>query len=431
MRDAAIARDGRGPDSNLPVVLIVGFPNSVHTARWINMIQGHGIRFVLVPAYVAPPSNTFRGTRFVSHAADLRGIPPEETPVFDLESVSSEEVAAVQSTLDYHPYRPAWLGNLQLVHPAYILAAIQRFSPVLIHSMVVQFGAYVCMACKEYLGRDFPAWLMSNWGSDIYLFRQLPDHSDLIQQIIGSIDAYHAECERDYDIVSAMGFTGFLFPALPATGGTDFESFPPLSAFARPSQRREILIKAYHGWSGRSLHILAAIHLACDALRDYRLRITLAGPDVLQMAEAIAREDGLDIVPEPYLADHKDALLRLGEARFVIGLGISDGISTTLLEAMCVGTFPVQSSCSCGDEWVTNGETGMLISPHDVQGLARVIRRVATDDDLVDRAATINRETVERRWNMSINAKSALASYEALLKEVRQRRVDRHSGYEA
>jgi glycosyltransferase involved in cell wall biosynthesis len=183
----------------------------------------------------------------------------------------------------------------------------------------------------------------------------------------------------------------------------------------RPSRRREIVLKGYHGWSGRALHILAAIHMAADALRGFKIRLTLGGEAVNHTVNALAEIDGLDIISEVYLDRHEDVLTRLGRARVVVGMGISDGISTTLLEAMAVGTFPMQGCHSCGDEWIESGRTGFLISPHDVDGLARAIRRAVEDDEMVDRAAPINRETVVRRWNATTNGEIAVRSYRALL----------------
>jgi glycosyltransferase involved in cell wall biosynthesis len=408
-----------------PVTLVVGFPNSVHTARWINMVQGRGIRFVLVPSYDAPAADDFTGTCLIRDSSDLTRVPEDKTPIFDLHSVPAEEIAAAQEHLDYQEYRPPWLGGLQLSHPAHLAAAIRRLDPVLIHSMVVQFGGYLCFACKKYLGEDFPPWLLSNWGSDIYLFRKLPGHGELLREILASVDAYHAECERDVDIAHGMGFRGFTFPVMPATGGVDFHTFPSLDSFRRPSERREILVKGYHGWSGRGLHVLAAVHLAADALRSYKMRIALAGPEVRQMTASVAEHNGLDIAVEPYLADHRDALLRLGNCRLVVGSGISDGISTTLLEAMSVGTFPIQSSCSCGNEWVESSQTGMLVSPSDIRGLAEALRRAATDDDLVDSAALVNRCKVEARWHTSKNSIIALDNYRALIASVSDRHTAR------
>src|SRR5690606_3582708 len=77
--------------------------------------------------------------------------------------------------------------------------------------------------------------------------------------------------------------------------------------------------------------------------------------------------------------------------------------------------FPIQANTSCGCEWVEEGTTGFLLSPHDVAGLARAIGRAASDDHLVDAAATRNRAVVEERWDAGINGRAMVERYRELL----------------
>lgn len=421
-----LEEDCRSRDGDGPVVLVVGFVDSVHTARWVNMARGNGLRFVILPVYVCPPSREFRTTKTIATAHDLAEMTDDEVGIFALESVSDYEVASSQSELRYQEWRPAWLGPASLAHPAHLIAAILRLRPVLVHSLVVQFGGYLALAAKKHLGRNFPGWLLSNWGSDIFLFRKIAEHQTRIREILSMIDGYHAECARDFNIARQLGFRGFEFPVLPASGGMDFTGFTPISEFERPSQRREIYIKTYHGWAGRGLHVLSALHLAADALRGFTIRMGLSGPVAKEMAAEIQKIDGLNIIAEKYLPDHRDALMRLSRSRFVAALGIADGISTTLLEAMATGTFPIQANTSCGDEWLEGPpRTGILVSPNDVSGLAAAIRAAATDDEMVDRAAIINRRVVEKRWNVRTNAPIVASNYQKLLLRVSEHRQSR------
>lgn len=401
-----------------PVVMVVGLSDSVHTFRWLDMLLGRGVRFVLVPVYEAPLVRQRHNIRKVATADDLAACSDADLAVFDLKSVHAAEIEKVQAAIGQDRWHPSWLNGLMLTEPGHLVVAIQRLRPALVHSMVVQIGGYLTLRAKEYLKDEFPLWLLSNWGSDIFLFRSVPEHRQRILKLVASIDGYHAECERDIRLVRQLGFRGMLFPRLPASGGMDFSTFRPLEAFQLPSRRREILIKGYHNWAGRALHILSAIHLAADELRPYRIRVALATDEVRHAVETMAIADNLNIVIEPYLPKHSDALMRLGDARAVVGLGIADGISTTLLEAMSVGTFPVQGARSCGDEWMTDGVTGILVCPHDVHSLSDALRRVATDDALVDAAAPVNRGVVEERWNSSRNAGVAVQSYMSLMQQL-------------
>lgn len=146
--------------------------------------------------------------------------------------------------------------------------------------------------------------------------------------------------------------------------------------------------------------------------------MTFSNSVTARMTQQI-RERTLDIDVEPYVEKHSDALQRLGESRVVVGLGISDGISTTLLEAMTLGTFPVLADTSCACEWIDNGTHGMIVSPHDTAALAAALVRAATDDPLVDAAAIRNRKEVARRWTASRNAQKVLRNYDIMTGKTR------------
>lgn len=95
-----------------------------------------------------------------------------------------------------------------------------------------------------------------------------------------------------------------------------------------------------------------------------------------------------------------------------MGMGISDGISTTLLEAMLVGTFPIQSSTACADEWIEHGRSGFIVSPHDTSEVAEALLRAVNEDRLVDEAAEINLRTVRSRWSAEVNGGTAWNLYD-------------------
>ena len=401
-----------------PLILLVGLGDSVHTARWVNMLAGRGFRFVVFPVYRSHFSDGIENSFPVKRLDDF-DLYPNGVGLFDIDSISNEELHEAGQEGDQQGWRPQWLADIALTQPAHLLVAIRRLRPTLIHSLVVQLGGYLTLAAKQLSSGQFPMWLLSNWGSDLYLFRKLRDHQPLLRRIALSIDAYHAECERDAEFIRDLGFRGPILPTVPASGGMDFAKLPALQELPLTSQRSSVLLKGYHGWSGRAVHILSAVHLAADALRRFTIRVTLASAEVNAMARAVAAENNLNLVVESFLPSHDDALRRLGKCRFVVGLGISDGISTTLLEAMAVGTFPIQATSSCGNEWIAPGETGCLVSPHDTRELAEALRLAATDDGLVDAAAVTNRSVVERRWNAEHNGQSIAQCYTSLCSALR------------
>jgi glycosyltransferase involved in cell wall biosynthesis len=78
-------------------------------------------------------------------------------------------------------------------------------------------------------------------------------------------------------------------------------------------------------------------------------------------------------------------------------LSISDAISTSLLEAMVMGSFPIQSWTACADEWIEDGRTGLLVPPDDPEAVEAAIRNALSNDGLIDRAAEENLRTATLR----------------------------------
>ena len=393
----------------IPPVLVVAMPHSVHSLRWLRTISGTDSRpVVLLPSMTERHLPELESLPTIADAEHLAHLRPGEVGLW----VDRPEPGGPPDDL---PIPIGFENRAALVRGATIARVVRALRPALLHSLEVQIAGYACLRAAEQLGPACPPWLVSSWGSDFYLYQKLAAHQPILQAVAGRMDGFLHECARDLDIVQALGFRRPVHRLIPATGGADFARMPALSALARTSTRRRILVKGYHGWSGRALHTLSALHLAAPVLRAHRINIALASAAVADAARALAETDGIDIEVAPWDPKHGTALQRTAESRIAIGLGISDGIGTTLLEAMALGAFPIAGTTSCAADWVRPGKEGLIVDPHDVAALADAIRTAATDDALVDAAAIRNRETVERRWNIADNRTAALAIYDVLI----------------
>ena len=334
--------------------------------------------------------------------------------VIDPAEVQSEADKAENRRLGYVPWSHTFVDPALLATPQRLIAVVDAFQPHFLHSMEVQMAGYLCEETARRMGSRFPRWILSNWGSDLYLFRKLPGHEARLRKVCGRIDFYMGDCARDQVLARSFGYRGPLLPIIPASGGMDIDVVSRL-ATEPPSARRVIMIKGYHNWAGRGLLALSAVQLAKDHLRDHRIQILAANAAMKQWAAAAAAQTGLSIEPLGYAHDHFSALRRLAGARALIGVSISDGIATTVLEAMALGVFPIQSSTACVDEWVTHGRSGLIVSPHDTREMADALIRAVTDDGLVDAAAAMNLQTIKARWDTAVNAARIWEIYERVL----------------
>lgn len=294
----------------------------------------------------------------------------------------------------------------------YLCYLIKKLRPDIIHSMEFQSGGYLTMEAKKRYKGKFPKWITTNWGSDIYLFGQLKIHEKRIKEMLATCDFYSCECARDVALARSFGFRGKVLPVFPNTGGFDLEQIKKFRTQGKTSKRKVIVLKGYQNWSGRALVGLRALERCADILKGYKIVIfsTFRGSDVEMAAEILTKKTDIQ-TKVVYETAHKNILKLQGQARLYIGLNISDAISTSLLEAMVMGAFPIQSNTSCACEWIENGKTGILVSPEDPEITEIAIRQALGSDKLVDEAARLNFQTAKKRLQKKDLTKEAINFY--------------------
>jgi glycosyltransferase involved in cell wall biosynthesis len=81
-----------------------------------------------------------------------------------------------------------------------------------------------------------------------------------------------------------------------------------------------------------------------------------------------------------------------------------EGIPVALMEAMAGGVPVVATRISGIPELVQDGVTGLLVEPHDPEGLAATLDRLLGDDALAEQLALNARRLVERSFNLAVEA---------------------------
>lgn len=384
-------------------------PDNVHSARWINQIADQGWDLHLFPSFEAPLHPDFRNVTTYS-VADTQPNPRRKSRVLWPLPKGGDRLRLISSKFPPHWFsRAAWLSRL-----------IRWLKPDIIHTLEFQRAGYLTLETKAAFKGRFPPWIASNWGSDICLYGPLSGHKEKIKGILSNCDYYSCECHRDVGLARAYGFQGEFLPVLPMAGGFDIERMQQYRQPGPTSTRRLITLKGYQHWAGRAMAGLRAIELSADLLKErgYRVAVYSANPDVQLSAERVASSTGIPFEDVP-ASSHEDMLRLHGRARVSIGLSISDGLSTSALEALVMGAFPIQSDTSClAEELVRDGETALMVPPEDPTEIAAAIRRAVIDDELVDRAAEINKRTATERLSSSVIQPQVIATYERLAKSL-------------
>jgi glycosyltransferase involved in cell wall biosynthesis len=391
-------------------ILFVGMPESIHTARWLSQINGEGWDIYLFPSIRTELHPDIKNINILS-------------PIFQYSYRKGQGLNRIQwvaflSFIDKHMTR-ILRRPFTYFSDRSLAWVIQKLKPDIVQSLEIQHAGYLTLKSQAYLKDHFPTWIATNWGSDIYLFGRFPEHQEKIKSVLAHCDYYSGECHRDIDLAYKFGFTGKVLPVLPNAGGYELERIAHLRQEEPVSGRRIILLKGYQHWAGRALVGLRALARSANIMEGYQVAIYAANSDVQIAARLFAQDTHIpvEIIPP---CSHEELLRWYGKARIYIGLSISDAISTSLLEAIVMGAFPIQSDRSCANEWIQHGKNGFIVPPEDPDIIAEAIKEAILNDDLVDQASAINAVVSRDRLDASKLKPQVIKMYQDIVAERRK-----------
>lgn len=376
-------------------VVLVCMVDSIHSARWIEQFRDQAIDFTLFPS---TPNRAV-------HPRIIEMCAPGASQTM---TVTIEPLGGLLSV-------PLWILDLALgdrIRGAWLRRLIGRIRPDFVHAMELNHGGYIAARAYRGLGNP-PPLIATNWGSDIYWFSRFPRHERRLRALLRQASYYSAECHRDIDLAIEHGFTGRAFDVFPNAGGLPANRLS--LAVEPPSTRRVIAIKGYESFVGRASTALEAVDLCAEDLAGYQIVVYSANIRTQRLAAALARKSGLEIRCHPKNSlSHVQMLNLFASARVYLGVSLSDGISTSLLEAMASGSFPIQTDTSCANEWVEDGKSGFVVDAHAPRIIAHALSRAVNESELVDNAARLNLVTARERLNEDSIKLKALQFYGAM-----------------
>jgi hypothetical protein len=387
-------------------ILLVAMANSIHTARWLAQVNDQEWDIHLFPSLPGAPAHAALEKVTVHHALHQQRITTARAQA----GPGGESLARAMHALQQRVFTellPNWRTR-QLAR------LIRRLRPGVVHSLEIQAAGYLTLAAKEILAGWFPPWIVTNWGSDIYLFGRVKEHQARIRKVLASCDYYSCECERDVALAREFGFAKTVLPVRPNSGGFELDELEPVRRRVPTAARKTIMLRGYQGWAGRALVGLRALERCRDALQGYSVVIYSAAAEVVMAAALFTNRTGIDTTILPAGTPHADILAHHARARISIALSISDAISTSLLEAMVMGSLPIQSSTACVDEWIEHGVGGLIVPPEDPDVVEAAIRTALSDNALVERAASVNWEVARSRLDGAALRRMAVDMYRGI-----------------
>jgi glycosyltransferase involved in cell wall biosynthesis len=371
-------------------VVLVCMVDSIHVARWIAQFDASEVEFTLFPS----------------------------TPNRRVHAMI-KDMMAKNGNIKIVPFGgklsiPLWGMDLVLsdyVRGFLLRRILKRDQPDFVHALELQHGGYITIRALEDASLKTP-FIATNYGSDIYWFQQFPKHLAKIKKLLARADRYSAECNRDVELAKKCGFTGEVMPVFPNAGGFTEEQ---LSRTLIPTADRKVIaIKGYDGWVGRASVAVEALYSLTNELADFKIVFYSCNAKTIRLVKKLKRKTGLNVEWHGKGdLSHTQMLDLFASARIYIGVSLSDGISTSLLEAMAMGAFPIQTSTACVDDWIDNGVTGSSLSAIDPRVIADTLRgSLALGVASLGDGIATNRETVRSKANIVrslINAKAFYA----------------------
>lgn len=395
-------------------ILFVAIGESVHTARWLSQIADEGWDLHLFPAEVGLPHKDYRNltlhTFYRNHwngsanGVDQKGIYwPLPRGIARIRQVA-QAIAPARAT-----------------QATRLARTIRSVKPDIIHVLEMQHAGYLVLeAMKLMNGDQFPPCIYSCWGNDLFLFGKQPEHAPRIRDFVSRCDYFIADCARDLALPQQYGFKGESLGVFTTAGGYDLAAIRKFRKPGAPSSRKVIALKGHQTTRGaNALAAVRALASCGDVLSGFELCSFSTSNEIRPALNELAELEGLKVTELKPQSSHEEVLELLGRARIAVGVSASDGTPNTMLEAMVLGTFPVQSDTVSTAEWIKHGVNGLLVSPTEIDSIAIALRQALTDDTLIDSAAGINEELVDERLDLVKIRPQVIDLYKKVIKQGR------------
>lgn len=368
-------------------ILLVGMADSIHLSRWLSQFDSTQFQFEVVSS--SPHRRVQTG---ITHR------------VRQSDKVSMTKFSKYFSL-------PMWILDRFLsdwLRGAYIAWRIFRFKPQIVHAHELQNAGYATRRAYQILRKNKPKLIVTNYGSEIVWFSKFPLHKEKIKALLEIADGFSAECTRDYKLAELIASGYEKLQLMPVAGG--------LARNQKPEQPRNLIaIKGYENHWGKAIAALRAVASLGNQLAGLEIVLYSCNSPTIRAAKAITKVTNLKIKTYPKGAlSHSQVLDIFRNSLIYVGHSLSDGISTSMLEAMAMGAIPIQTNTSCAEEWISDQETGFLITPNDTEAIKAAVLRILRTDFQVDLARLTNYRVIEERYNPEQLSRIASGYYDTL-----------------
>lgn len=288
---------------------------------------------------------------------------------------------------------------------------IREIQPDVVHSFEM-FSA--CVPVLKIM-KQYPEikWIYTTWGTDLFYYQNDQEKLKGIKAVFERLDYMFADCDRDRQLAKKLGFKGSYLGTFPGGGGYDLEwCKTKLTEF---QNRKIILIKGYQNKFGRCISVLRALKEIENELQEYDIVVFGANEEVSDFVEQAGLYE-MNNIKVFGLVGRGEVLGLMGKSIIYIGNSISDGMPNTLLEAIIMEAFPIQSNPGGATaEIVEHGKNGFLIeNAEDPEEIAAAILKTIQNPELLRSAIEYNSQFIKPKLDRDYLQKRVLEIYESI-----------------
>ncbi len=289
---------------------------------------------------------------------------------------------------------------------------LQEVKPDVVHSFVLQIS---CLPILNIMNKNPQIkWVYSAWGSDLYNTKNKPNYKAEVYSILSKVDYLFTDCNRDFKIAKNNGFKGRFLGVFPGGGGYKIED-QNNHLVQKVEDRAIILVKGYQGELGRCIEVLKALKTLAKPLSIYKIVVFGTHEEVKTYIKQTNLKANLNITVLTQ-SSHLEILKLMGGAYIYIGNSMSDGMPNTLLEAVIMGAFPIQSNPGgATEDVIINNKNGLLIEkPTDVEHIAKLVKQAIINKELVAHAFQYNQTKIKPALAYSNIKEKVLKAYKSI-----------------
>lgn len=375
-------------------ILFIADGRSPTTRSWLKGLEPFNHELYLITTY---PCGEIPGVKSITF------LPLAFSQVGRASKAGSQEAAAQKKSIPgriISRFRKAFLALRYLLGPLSIgftaseyRRMVRQINPDLVHALRIPYeGMLAAFTPVEY------KLVISSWGNDFSL------HADktwwMRQATLRAMkraDGFIADCHQDIRLAREWGLRADV-PAMfaPGSGGLDLGMIRKMvqrgsakeKAIINPRGIRPMYVMNDQFFKSLPLMLqkYPGLPVYCAAMQgenDAEKWVkALHLPDIVRLLQPMPQED----------------LWEYGlKARVVVSPATHDGTPNSVLECMALGCLPVVGDIEPLQEWIVDGENGLLVDPLDPQAIAAGILRALEDDALFERAKAINARLVAEK----------------------------------